>query len=456
MAGLKSKFGVLDGASMEDVALVSEAIYPIQKNGQLMTRIKSIKGHPVASLGVKVLDAWSASQGVRIPRKNKKKEDVCRLIMDFKVMKDRQDASVLTGSASRTSTSRGATSGAASSTGNTPPPSSRRAVEAAKRVTINYARLVNTISLETIKAAFMNRGGTLSRQDLDDGKKADHDLYEGVAKAYNTQDDVYLETFHWDVDWNHTPDLSVFDKINAVKAKSSIQSMSLAYDKAFQNWKVSGFNEGIEQVPFVRFAGGWIHYLHQMLEPHPDLLKSVTGDLPDSVFNESGSEKKQSRKRGRGGGDKGNGNGNVHDDSMSKMADAATKRSDAFAYAAIHTASMQTKVEINDAKDKRKAAMKSLKDHAKVRSGTKAKKIVNFMEGWRAKIAANDDDDDDDDDDDSSAFGAEDFPFSQQSITSFDTRVGYANEIIDQESVIETATNRLREQEHTMNCTMSK
>ena len=88
------------------------------------------------------------------------------------------------------------------------------------------------------------------------------------------------------------PDPNSFDPIDAEKAKSSVGMLTGTYEKAFQNWKVSGFNEGIESVPFVHFGGGWIHYFHQMLEPFPDLLKSLTAELPDGVFAESGGSKK--------------------------------------------------------------------------------------------------------------------------------------------------------------------
>lgn len=75
--------------------------------------------------------------------------------------------------------------------------------------------------------------------------------------------------------------------------------MSATYKKAYQNWKVSGYNEGIESVPFVQFPGGWVHYLHQMLEPHPDLLKAITAELPEDVFAETGFKKGRVRKQTR-------------------------------------------------------------------------------------------------------------------------------------------------------------
>ena len=70
------KFGVLSNATMADVDLVSEAIYPLSKNSQLFTQIKAIKNQAVSSLGAKLLDEWARSLGVKIPRKNKKRRCV--------------------------------------------------------------------------------------------------------------------------------------------------------------------------------------------------------------------------------------------------------------------------------------------------------------------------------------------------------------------------------------------
>lgn len=421
----KSKFGPLDGATMDDVELVSEAIYPIVKNSRQMTRIKAIKGVAIESVGVKPLDAWATSLGVRISQKQKKKEDVCSLIVDFKILKDRHDA-YIAGS--------GAASNSATAAGTFPTSAMPVATPQTRRVVINYPRLVNTLADETIKAMFVNRGGSLSREDLDDGKKADADLYDAIAATYNNSSLLDLAVLHWEVDWKQEPDPSTFDAISSEKAKTSVATMAAAYDKAYNKWKISGFNEGIERVPFVQFGGGWIYYLHQMLLPFPDLLKAVVAELPEGVFNESGT-KQARRKRGR---DKGNGG----DESMMTMAQAAVQRSNAFEYAALHNASIQTKQEINAAKEGKKKAMKSLKDHSKVGDSGQAKKILKYVASKREEK------------DEMNQFD-EDFPFSQQSINSFDTRVAHANDILDHDIVIKNATQRLSAQEAKMEAKMN-
>lgn len=422
------KYGVLEGASMEDVELVSEAIYPITKNSTIMTRVKSIKGVAIKDVGVKLIDSWATAQGVKIPRKKKKKEDVCALIVDFKVLKDRQDAQVANGS----TTVQPAVATASTTTTST----------ANRRVIINYPRLVNMIADEQIKAAFIARGNTLSKDDLEDGKKADADLYKTIAETYNDTSKAELNTLRWEVDWKHTPDPSSFDPIDAEKAKASVSSLASTYEKAYQNWKVSGFNEGIECVEFVKFGGGWIHYLHQILLPFPDLFKSMTAELPDGVFAESsGTSKKRSTKRGRS-----SSTGNDSNESMTTMAQAAVQRSNAFEYAALHNASMQTKQEIATAKKQKKESMHQLKNHEKVLSGSHAKQIVEYVGKHRHAKASNEE----------LNHSEEEFPFSQQSINSFDTRVEYANDIIDQNDILHSATERLKQQEAKMNSKLNK
>lgn len=94
----QNKFGVLQGATIDDIELVGEAIYPIEsKSNSEMTRIKAIKGHAVSKIQSKCLDEWGRMNGVKIPRKMKKKVDVCRLITEFKMLKDRQDAQAAAG-----------------------------------------------------------------------------------------------------------------------------------------------------------------------------------------------------------------------------------------------------------------------------------------------------------------------------------------------------------------------
>ena len=50
---------------------------------------------------------------------------------------------------------------------------------------INLFRLTNVLFGETLKPFLRDRGGTMTKEDLDVGKKKDQDLYEAMLKEYN-------------------------------------------------------------------------------------------------------------------------------------------------------------------------------------------------------------------------------------------------------------------------------
>ena len=118
---------------------------------------------------------------------------------------------------------------------------------------------------------------------------------------------------------------SIFDQINWQKSKATFTFLSNEYDKAFYNWKRSGFHgefpeeEGVEpgtephykKKPFSDFVQGnqTLLYMHRFVHQFPDCLSSITSkwlvfssllffhllthfcfasdELPDGCFHES-------------------------------------------------------------------------------------------------------------------------------------------------------------------------
>ena len=304
-------------------------------------------------------------------------------------------------------------------------------------MSINYTRLVNVLAQEPIKALLIERGATLSRNDLDTGKKADADLNFAIAEMYNDETNGDLNQLHWEVDWKKDPDPSNFDVIDSEKAKSSLSLLARTYEKAYQAWKTSGFNRpmGEAPLPFSRFGNGWVLYLHEMVSPHDDLLKAVFQELPEGVFAESGSKKNRLNRRSRQSSSGG-------DEAIAVLAQASVKRSAAFEYGIINNAIVQTKQEISAIKEKKKEAICKLKNHPKVQSGTKVKSVVQYVDAKRK--AANKGDTLTFDD-----YEGE-WPFSQLSASSYDTRVLDASDIVDFDSELEKAKMKLAEQEETI------
>ena len=225
------------------------------------------------------------------------------------------------------------------------------------------------------------------------------------------------------------------------KLRANMKTLSTRYDKAYYDWKRSGWHEGIETRPFVAFSGNtWLLYLHKMLLPHPGLLSSLKEDLPDGVHTESGSagakavqKRKESTPRG------------ADSEALMAMAKASQHRSKSMACGVLNNAINQNKESIDTAKKAKNEAVSALKNHGKVYSSKHAKQFVEYATKKRES---------EEDLNEESYDG--DWPFSQQSVDSFDTRVLLANDIIDHNEAIKSARNRMVAQEQKLDKIMTQ
>ena len=126
------------------------------------------------------------------------------------------------------------------------------------------------------------------------------------------------------------------------------------------------------------------------------------------------------------------------------MAAASQQRSDIMAYSVFSSAYQQTKDELLAAKESRKTTKSKLKERAG--NGKRAKAMVAFAgEKMKAK-------------EDGKEYSPEDFegqyPFSQSSVDTFDSKYELAKEIVESNNAIEEAEIRLKQQKQVMDSKM--
>ena len=110
---------------------------------------------------------------------------------------------------------------------------------------MNFVRVVNVFAIETFKAKLACRGTQIGRTELDEGVRADEDLWKEFASHYNDLANEDLDELKYEVDWKGmTPDPSSFTDIDWKKGETAFKDMSAKYDIAHKKWKQSGFHGG--------------------------------------------------------------------------------------------------------------------------------------------------------------------------------------------------------------------
>ena len=413
----QSKFGNLVGASVEDIELVADNMYVIQKGKPDKTRIKSISGVAMQDVRCKPLYAWCAANNIKLPRRDdKNKVNTCRAIEQFKDIHDRTMAARANNPVEPAAPAPAAVAD---------PPTRTRVPH------ICFVRLVNLLNLDNIRAGYINRGNTMTKEQLDRGEIADQEFWQLATDTYNDPTVEHLGILHWPVDWRQQPNPASFDQVSMQKICTSVKKLGSQYDKAYYDWKQSGHHEGIETRPFVAFSGNtWLLYLHQMLLPHPGLLSSLKKDLPAGVRTESGSGNEKAGRKRKEYSPKGD------SEALKTMAEASQQRSKTMAYGVLNNAINQNKESIDTAKKAKNEAVLALKNHGKVYSSKHAKQFVEYAtKKSESEVDLNEESYDGD------------WPFSQHSTDSFDTRVLVSNDIVDHENAIKSARARMASQE---------
>jgi hypothetical protein len=165
------------------------------------------------------------------------------------------------------------------------------------RVVINRRRLLNVLFGDIVRPHLATLGTSLSREDLDSGKKIDQQFHEMVAVEYNkTGVSSYDENAFPFLSSGRIVPPSNYQNIDWKKSRESFKALTNEYDICFKNWKLSGFHGDIPtdvqdmteaaDKPFSDFANKNIsvQYMHQFVYQFPDILSTVTGDLPDHLF----------------------------------------------------------------------------------------------------------------------------------------------------------------------------
>lgn len=128
------------------------------------------------------------------------------------------------------------------------------------------------------------------------------ELFQKIVEEYNNGDNPsYGQNAHQNVvelTKGSTNDPSRLTEINMEKAKEAYRQYLLEYEQVFNNWKLSGTHEEMEDNvvrlvtdPLSKFTSTkTLLYFHEITLQHPGLFENACGLLPENVFFESASE----------------------------------------------------------------------------------------------------------------------------------------------------------------------
>lgn len=235
-----------------------------------MTQLHLIKNIKIENIGVRSLKIFCSAVGISGQRQ-KGKYDVCKAIVGAKTddkfvqLKDRAVEKK-----KAASDDNGEKKGSG-------------------RVTINCCWFLNVLFGDIIRPHFATIGDTLTKVDLDEGRRQDQVFHELVAVEYNKigiasyDNDAFLELTS-----SRCIHPSSFQEIDWKKSEESFKTITNEYDECSKHWKVSGFHgdipTGLHEMtavakdPFENYGQNInIQYMHKFVYRFPDVLSNVTG-----------------------------------------------------------------------------------------------------------------------------------------------------------------------------------
>ena len=337
------------------------------------------------------------------------------------------------------------------------------------RSKINYVRAINVLTIESIKAKLVHRGAQIGRVELEEGLRADEDLWKSFAGIYNDGNIATLGSLLYEVDWKGAiPDPSSFSAITWKKAERVFKDIGSKYDTGHKKWKQSGFHGDFEDIPFDNFVTQpWLVYLHLFLQENPGLLQVVTSDLQEESFFESStgvsdiednnttaassSTAATGRKRKASSSSGKKKQKDNRDDIFRTIANATVKNSEAaesknaaISYSALSISRTNAQQSLDAAKATKRGAMRYLKQHPFTRgSPSRARKITKTVKKKVDPSPAKSD-------------TSDQFIYSQsttasiRNVGSYDTVHQHAADIIDADKEIKNRTQEINHLEKKM------
>jgi hypothetical protein len=261
----------IETATIDDVALVADTddLVPVGRLGDGSTRILSIKGYPIGKISTAILRKFCGYNHIVDPIEGKSLQKKTKLAACIAIVAFKDDPTLRRTLANAKKTS---------STASSP-------------VSVNRFRLANVVFGEICKDKMSARGQALDRDCLDAGRKGDQNLFELVASEYNSDNTLYGSD-HFPsaalIDFKRN-DPAIFQEITWRDAQRVFKEAVKLYETSYQNWKVSGNHEDLENsLPFSSFTKcQYVMYWHEFLQINKGLLAKFAGFLPEDVFFES-------------------------------------------------------------------------------------------------------------------------------------------------------------------------
>jgi hypothetical protein len=147
----------------------------------------------------------------------------------------------------------------------------------------------------------MERGGDLTKEDLDVGRKKDQDLYEMPLREYNDRSiTVYGESAFPRI-WTSSK-IGLSDNFETISCSADIKTpyhdLLNRYVDVQSGMQLSGTYDDGEEIPIQKYSLMIImQYFHYQVENNPGVFKKAHGDLPDDANYDSVNNKLASMKR---------------------------------------------------------------------------------------------------------------------------------------------------------------
>lgn len=289
---------IISKATIIDVEITTTAINPVNKCKPAnlskykgpKTRLQCILGVSVGQLGVNDLRMFATKFNVEGRYKNRSKEKLCESIADVRqtyeerVAKGEEPTDVAKSLLAATTTKTGK---------DKPPP----------KAPTSRTRLVNVIYGDKVYPYFKQRGQQLSLQDVANHKQTDQDLFELVAKEYNSSKEEYnIAAFPEKVPLGIPSLPSNYSSTGTWDGlKKEWNDLLREYERQKSNFDVSGAHEQddadflrhLQKNPGKDAPSGAIMYLHCFVQQDPNFFDVAVGALNEDVQEESHGPRKK-------------------------------------------------------------------------------------------------------------------------------------------------------------------
>ena len=152
---------------------------------------------------------------------------------------------------------------------------------------IDLFRFTNVLFGEKIRQSLMERGGNMNKEDLDEGKKKDQDLFEKLMAEYNDHNVIEYGESAFPRIWSSDA-LGFSEQFDRClywdQMKRPYHDLLNRYVDVQSRMQQSGTHDDGEEIPIEKFTPSLLlQYFHCHVQDNPGVFEKAHGDLPDEA-----------------------------------------------------------------------------------------------------------------------------------------------------------------------------